>query len=306
MKSGIPDAGLRSLTYGALSFAENGIFCAVKNGDLEALMTLLETRPDNDKNPVIEVKSHGSEYTVLHVAAEFGHLNILKFYREELGITDIYPLDTPILVAALYGEKQVVEYYLTMEEEIWNRSAQGSSIFSKGYTPLIIASTFGYEEIVKLLLAKVTNKIPKAENGLTPLHGSLQNTHDGVSKLLLMTYNRSNNINSHQNEEFNFWTPLHNAAAYNSGTDILEMFLDKIEGNKNPKNKPGFREHGSITPFEYAVERNFHEKALIILEKVQQDEINGTCKYPCPPISSDAEIATQCYQPDLLLGEISF
>ena len=82
---------------------------------MEALKTLLETRPDNDKNPVIWETETEKEYTVLHVAATFGHVNILKFYHEELGITDIYPLDTPMLVAAAEGQKQVVEYYLTME-----------------------------------------------------------------------------------------------------------------------------------------------------------------------------------------------
>ena len=138
------------------------------------------------------------------------------------------------------------------------------------------------------------------------MHASLLNAYDDVSKLLLMSYNRSNDINSHLNEDLNFLTPLHYAAERNIGTEVLEMFLNKIEGNKNPKNKPGFRELGSITPFDLAVNSNFHEKALIILDKVQQEEINGTCQYSCPPISSDAEIGTLCYQPDLLLGEIFF
>ena len=273
---------------------------------MDTLKTLLETRADNDNNPVIFKNAREKELTVLHVAAQFGHLNILKFYHEELGITDIYPLDTPMLVAAAAGEKQVVAYYLTMEEEIWNKPADGSSLHSKGSTPLLMASLLGHEEIIKLLLAKVTDKIPKDERGVTPLHASLENAHDDVSKLLLMSYNRSNDINSHLNKDFNFLTPLHYAADFNSGTEVMEMFLEKIEGNKNPKNKPGFRELGSFTPFDGAVNNNFHEKALIILDKVQQDAINDTCQYPCPPISRDAEIATQCYQPDLLFGEILF
>ena len=37
------------------------------------------------------------------------------------------------------------------------------------------------------------------------------------------------------------------------------------------------------------------------MKKVQQDKINGSCEYRCPPIKNDTE--PQCYQQDLLLGK---
>ena len=45
-----------------------------------------------DKNPVISTGSLGGHYTVLHIAAQYGKENILRWYRDELNYIDLNPL----------------------------------------------------------------------------------------------------------------------------------------------------------------------------------------------------------------------
>ena len=69
------------------------------------------------KNPVIHINSLGGEDTLLHIAAQKGHENIIRFYQEELNYPDVNPLSsdgtyTPMLFAAQYGKLNAVKYYI--------------------------------------------------------------------------------------------------------------------------------------------------------------------------------------------------
>ena len=70
---------------------EKDVFNAVQSGDLESLKLLLKTR--EEENPVVYVGTIGTGMTVLHLAAYFGHVNIIKWYHETLHFDDINPLD---------------------------------------------------------------------------------------------------------------------------------------------------------------------------------------------------------------------
>ena len=71
-----------------------------------------------NKNPVIYTnKALGINLTVLHRAAWYDHVNIVKWYREELDYPDINPLTsnglyTPLSLAAELGRLNVVKYYI--------------------------------------------------------------------------------------------------------------------------------------------------------------------------------------------------
>ena len=52
--------------------------------------------------------------------------------------------------------------------------------------------------------------------------------------------NNSSYITQHAYKEANYYTPLHEAVGKGQ-TPIVKLFLDRIVGNKNPKNKPGFK-----------------------------------------------------------------
>ena len=62
---------------------------------------------------------------------------------------------------------------------------------------------------------------------------------------------------------------------------------------------PGFKELGSITPSDLALDNGHKEIAAMILEKVKEDKGNKKCYYTCPPGSPTLK---SCYYPDLIEG----
>ena len=65
---------------------------------------------------------------------------------------------------------------------------------------------------------------------------------------------------------------------------------------------PGFKELGSITPSDAALESGHKEIAAMILEKVKEDKGNEKCDYTCPPVKTGGLILKPCYYPDLMEG----
>ena len=88
----------------------------MQRGNLDILKVFLSKQ--ENKNPVIYTsKNTGTDYTVLHRAAWYGHDNIVRWYQEELNYPDINPLEslgiyTPLSIAAQFGRLNVVEYYI--------------------------------------------------------------------------------------------------------------------------------------------------------------------------------------------------
>ena len=80
--------------------------------------------------------------------------------------------------------------------------------------------------------------------------------------------------------------------------------MDQIIGNKNPKNKPGFAELGSETPYDVAVKRGNTRVARLISNKIQEGKNSDGCDFSCPPINDtmNGKPIVNCYQPDLLIG----
>ena len=87
--------------------------------------------------------------------------------------------------------------------------------------------------------------------------------------------------------------------------------MDRLVGNKNPKNKPGFEELGSVTPYGLArladIEKGTFDTSRLIEKKLEQEKTNGvgSCEYICPPtlIQRNAGASNNCYEPGLLLGK---
>ena len=67
---------------------------------------------------------------------------------------------------------------------------------------------------------------------------------------------------------------------------------------------PGFKELGSITPSDLALEFGHKEIAAMILEKVKEDKGNEKCDYNCPPVKTGSPTLKSCYYPDLMEGNI--
>ena len=94
---------------------EEAIYSSVKKGDLETLKLLIATRTI-DQNPVIYEYEDGAKSTVLHEAAYYGHLEIIIWYKDVLGFSDINPKDnkgnTPLFWAIGQRQLDVVKYYI--------------------------------------------------------------------------------------------------------------------------------------------------------------------------------------------------
>ena len=173
-------------------------------------------------------------------------------------------------------------------------------------TPLHTAARKGHDDVAKFLLKHMTKKMPQDARGMTPLHWSANYGQVEVTKTLLnATGNSSSVITQHSFKENNYYTPIHEAASAGHKT-IVQIFLDRLTGNFNPKNKPGFQELGSIRPSDLALEISRKDIADLILAKVNEGKDKGKCDFTCPPVKTPSGITVQssCYQPDLIHGTI--
>ena len=131
--------------------------------------------------------------------------------------------------------------YPVVDIKVWNRKANSSYIDISGRTPLHLAASVGRDDVVTFLLRHMTDKMPQDAFGWSPLHFSSYDGHLNTTKILLDAIgNNSSYITQHSYETDNYHTPLHWAARQGK-TSIVKLFLDRIVGDKNPKNKPGFK-----------------------------------------------------------------
>ena len=165
-------------------FSDFEIQSAVAGGHLEILKLFLGTK--QNKNPVIRFV-RGIDFTVLHEAAQYGQVDIINWYKDDLKFPDINP--------------------------------------------------------------------PNIGDGTTPLHLAVQNNHSSATYTLLDAIKDDKKINPPAYKPLDYWTPLH-FAANRQYKDIVELIMDKLAGvgNINPKNKPGFTELGSVTPYDLALQ----------------------------------------------------
>ena len=86
----------------------------MQQNDFAKLKILLQNQ--SDKNPVIYEDEYGTKYTVLHASAGEGHLDIIKGYKDILGIENLNPIDdngnTPLSWASKQGHLDVAKYYI--------------------------------------------------------------------------------------------------------------------------------------------------------------------------------------------------
>ena len=167
-------------------------------------------------------------------------------FKDVLHFQDINPLDksgviTPMSFASQQGQIEVVKYYIQNEsEEVWNRASNKTDIFNSGLKPLHRAAWYGRDSVLKELLAHVNDTVPRTATGRTPLHFAASSGRVEATKILLNYTDNNSMFNLHCFKEDDYWTPLHYAAAWGR-KGVVQLLLQKIVGNKNPKNKPGFK-----------------------------------------------------------------
>jgi ankyrin repeat protein len=172
--------------------------------------------------------------------------------------------DTAILMAVYYGANEVKDLLLAKGAElnIYEASAVGEtkrvqtilesqpelihSYSHDGWTPLHLASFFGYTETVRYLLDKQADHQAKSQNGMgnTPLHAALAGRHTDASYLLIEA-GANPNI-----QDSSGWTPLHLAAA-NGMKPMVELLLSKGADKSLANNK-------LQSPLDLAIEKGEH------------------------------------------------
>ncbi|KAF3312792.1 hypothetical protein TWF173_006825 [Orbilia oligospora] len=119
------------------------------------------------------------QVTGLHLAAYFGARNIVDLPIYD-GSLDVKDShhQTPILLASRYGNEDVVEVLL-------ERGAEVESGDKFGWTPLLWAAKNGHEAIVEKILDRGAQVDSKDTYGMTPLHWAAWEGHEAVASILL-------------------------------------------------------------------------------------------------------------------------
>ena len=196
----------------------------------------------------------------LHYAAYNGHLEVVKYFIEELhcdsmNIGNDFG-DTALHYACGNGHLNVTRYLIKEE----HCAPSCTNMF--GNTPLHFASQNGQFEIVKHLIdvQKCTPSCENAESS-TPLHFASQNGHLNIIKYLI-----SKGCNpSCKNEDL--WTPLHFACGTNGTSQykIAKYLISKHHCDPLCKNKKQY------TPFHEACRNGHYDIARYMISETNCD-----------------------------------
>lgn len=143
---------------------------------------LLIDKGHEDLNAVTN-SMHGIPF--LHYYSRIGQLAVMKFLISKGANPNLYDMDgmSPIHYASLEGRQKAVELLLTSGANINSASLQTSkSLYREqfGSTPLIMATTMGYFDLVKFLVTQGAKLEAKDQQGRTPLFIAIKNTFENV------------------------------------------------------------------------------------------------------------------------------
>ncbi|XP_028763375.1 ankyrin repeat-containing protein ITN1-like isoform X2 [Neltuma alba] len=194
--------------------------------------------------PTLVLKANVKDETILHVAARYGHHQIVKTLvdfakalpkdMDEVGaekrliraVND--KKDTALHEAARYGHVEVVD--VMINEEL-DHSHFGKNVGDE--TPLYIAVERRYWNVVDTILDKSNSPQYDGPNGRTALHAAiLHGSKEVVSKLL------AKNSSVVKEADENGWVPLHLAALY-ATSDMIRVLLENDRSTAYMRDKKG-------------------------------------------------------------------
>lgn len=214
---------------------ENEIHIATLNDNKEKVKALLKS----NNSIITETDKEGR--TAIHLAATYGHLDILKFlldYGASVLIKDKIFDWSPLSYADKCNHLDVADLLL-------QRGANGSDMFEaiknvhtlyeENRTLLHIAASKGYLNFAEVLVGAEANVLAQDKNGDIPLHLAAQYGHNEIVKLLV-----EKEADSVDNRNKDGDTSLHLAAwsKSNKGLDVVKYLVDKV-GDIDARNKNG-------------------------------------------------------------------
>ena len=184
--------------------------------------------------------------------------------------TGIYPPRnfTDLIVGSYFGHEAVVKQLL-------ERGVDPDSEDIDGRTPLSWAAEYGYEEVVKLLLAKDDVDLDSRNDrfGRTPLSWAAENGHKEVVELLLAKHGVDPDSRDSDGR-----TPLLWAAQYGH-KEVVKLLLAKYGVNPDSKDSDG------RTPLLWAVEYGYEEVVKLLLTKDDVDLDSRDDRFGRTPLS---------------------
>lgn len=200
----------------------------------------------------------------------FQDLDLLLSRQPELALEKTSHDISPLLLACYYQKEQIARVILKylktisiheacaagLTEQVASMVSQNPALTGElsdhGFSPLGIASHFGQEDIVRILLTNGADPDFPSQNGYNvyPIHAALGANNNNIVKMLIEADAEVNVVQSSR------ITPLH-LAAQQGNIDIIILLLE------NGADISIQTDMGQ-TPSELAAERGFHEIAEIL------------------------------------------
>ena len=184
--------------------------------------------------------------TPLHSAAEYGHLDALKFLAKWTNnlIVENKSKTTPIHCGAISGKVTIMKFFQDMGLNLDLPDKDGC-------TPFHYAVTYGQLEVIKFLITVIENPFSPIINGKTAMHLAAEFGQLETLKLLVKIKDDSNLKIASSNTFLDGATPLHRAA--------MNGHLDCVKFLTSLGSKPDCKKSDGLTPIHLAANMGYSE-----------------------------------------------
>ncbi|KAM4747303.1 ankyrin repeat domain-containing protein 16 [Rhinophrynus dorsalis] len=189
--------------------------------------------------------------TLMHYAARYGHLEILSYLVETVGM-DVKVMNSdykrPLHEAASMGHRKCLLYLLS-------KGAEVDCLKKADWTPLMMACTRKKLDVIKDLIEHGANPMLKNKDGWNCFHIASREGDPAIIQYLLDVFpgiwNTESNIKR---------TPLHTAAMHGC-LEVIQVLLERCNYEPDCKDSCG------LTPFMDAVQNGHLCIAQLLIEK---------------------------------------
>ncbi|KAJ8245293.1 hypothetical protein GJAV_G00269180 [Gymnothorax javanicus] len=222
----------------------------------DGLLDLIKKEIEENETILLSVKKKHfgkSGDTLLHYAARHGHLDVVRFFVEDLEMdVELYNHDykRALHEAASMSQEQCVSYLIA-------KGARIDPLKKADWTPLMMACTRSNVAVISELLAHGANPALKNKDGWNCFHIACREGHPTVVLRLLEA-----SPDIWRTESKTQRTPLHTAAMHGC-EDVVGILLDRCGYQSDCKDSCG------VTPFMDAVQTGHIAVARLLLDKHQ-------------------------------------